>query len=480
MKANLVSKEKNVAKFTMEFTAEEFDQACIDAYKATKDQFSIDGFRKGKAPRSIIEKHYGEGVFFEEAVNQLFQQNYLKAVEELDLDIIDSPAAEFSEIGKGKPMTITISVPVYPVVEVKDYMGVEVEQEKPQVSDESVQAEIDNMLKRNARMVTVDRASKKGDTVIFDFKGFVDGEQFEGGTAERHELKLGSGMFIPGFEEQLEGLKAGESKNVEVTFPEAYTEELAGKDATFECLIHEVKEEELPKLDDEFVKDVSEFDTVDELKDDIKNKQLENAKNMVVSRAKDAVVSKVYENNPVDVPDVMVEDEISRMIQEIGQQLSYQGLTVENYLQYMGKDMAEFRKDLREDAANKVGTRIVLMSIIDKEGIEVSEEEMEAELKKIADAYKKDVEEIRQMIGVENLTYFQKDIQLSKVVDLLYDKAKVTEVEPKKIDPVEIKAEDAKKESEEKNDSKVAKESKDEKKSDKPKDEKEAKAKEDK
>ena len=439
MKTNLISKEKNVAKFTMEFTADEFDQACIDAYKATKDQFSIDGFRKGKAPRGIIEKHYGEGVFFEEAVNQLFQQNYLNAVQELDLDVIDSPVAEFSEIGKGKPMTITITVPVYPVVEVKDYMGVEAEQEKAQVSDESVQAEIDNMLKRNARMITVDRKSKNGDTLIFDFKGFVDGEQFEGGTAERHELKLGSGMFIPGFEEQLEGLKSGESKNVEVKFPENYTEELAGKDATFECLVHEVKEEQIPELDDEFVKDVSEFDTVEELKEDIRNKQLENAKNMVVSRAKDAVVSKVYENNPVDVPDVMIEDEITRMIQEIGQQLSYQGLTVENYLQYMGKDMAEMRNELREDAAKKVGTRIVLMSIIDKENIEVSEEEMEAELAKIAEAYKRDVEEIKNMIGIENLTYFQKDVQITKVIDMLYDSAKITEVEPKKIDPVEIK-----------------------------------------
>lgn len=439
MKTNLLSKEKNVAKFTMEFTAEEFEQACIDAYKATKDQFSIDGFRKGKAPKSIIEKHYGEGVFFEEAVNQLFQQNYLNAVQELDLDIIDSPAAEFSEIGKGKPMTITITVPVYPVVEVKDYMGVEAEQEKAQVSDESVQAEIDNMLKRNARMITVDRESKKGDTLIFDFKGFVDGEQFEGGTAERHELKLGSGMFIPGFEEQLEGLKAGDSKNVEVKFPENYTEELAGKDATFECLVHEVKEEEIPELDDEFVKDVSEFDTVDELKEDIKKRQLENAKNMVMSRAKDAVVEKVYENNPVDVPDVMVEDEITRMIQEIGQQLSYQGLTVDNYLQYMGKDMSEMRNELREDAAKKVGTRIVLMSIIDKENIEVSEEEMEAELAKIAEAYKKDVEEIKNMIGIENLTYFQKDVQITKVIDMLYDNAKIKEVEPKKIDPAEIK-----------------------------------------
>lgn len=439
MKTNLISKEKNLAKFTIEFTADEFDQACIDAYKATKDQFSIDGFRKGKAPRGIIEKHYGEGVFFEEAVNQLFQQNYLNAVQELDLDIIDSPAAEFSEIGKGKPMTITITVPVYPVVEVKDYMGVEAEQEKAQVSDESVQAEIDNMLKRNARMVTVERESKNGDTLIFDFKGFVDGKQFEGGTAERHELKLGSGMFIPGFEEQLEGLKAGDSKNVEVKFPENYTEELAGKDATFECLVHEVKEEEIPKLDDEFVKDVSEFDTVDELKEDIKKRQLENAKNMVLSRAKDAVVSKVYENNPVDVPDVMVQDEITRMIQEIGQQLSYQGLTVENYLQYMGKDMSDLRNELKEDAAKKVGTRIVLMSIIDKEDIKVSEDEMEAELAKIAEAYKKDVDEIKNMIGIENLTYFQKDIQITKVIDMLYDNAKITEVEPKKIDPAEIK-----------------------------------------
>ena len=439
MKTNLISKEKNLAKFTIEFTADEFDQACIDAYKATKDQFSIDGFRKGKAPRRIIEKHYGEGVFFEEAVNQLFQQNYLNAVQELDLDIIDSPAAEFSEIGKGKPMTITITVPVYPVVEVKDYMGVEAEQEKAQVSDESVQAEIDNMLKRNARMVTVERESKNGDTLIFDFKGFVDGKQFEGGTAERHELKLGSGMFIPGFEEQLEGLKAGDSKNVEVKFPENYTEELAGKDATFECLVHEVKEEEIPKLDDEFVKDVSEFDTVDELKEDIKKRQLENAKNMVLSRAKDAVVSKVYENNPVDVPDVMVQDEITRMIQEIGQQLSYQGLTVENYLQYMGKDMSDLRNELKEDAAKKVGTRIVLMSIIDKEDIKVSEDEMEAELAKIAEAYKKDVDEIKNMIGIENLTYFQKDIQITKLIDMLYDNAKITEVEPKKIDPAEIK-----------------------------------------
>ena len=439
MKTNLISKEKNLAKFTIEFTADEFDQACIDAYKATKDQFSIDGFRKGKAPRGIIEKHYGEGVFFEEAVNQLFQQNYLNAVQELDLDIIDSPAAEFSEIGKGKPMTITITVPVYPVVEVKDYMGVEAEQEKAQVSDESVQAEIDNMLKRNARMVTVERESKNGDTLIFDFKGFVDGKQFEGGTAERHELKLGSGMFIPGFEEQLEGLKAGDSKNVEVKFPENYTEELAGKDATFECLVHEVKEEEIPKLDDEFVKDVSEFDTVDELKEDIKKRQLENAKNMVLSRAKDAVVSKVYENNPVDVPDVMVQDEITRMIQEIGQQLSYQGLTVENYLQYMGKDMSDLRNELKEDAAKKVGTRIVLMSIIDKEDIKVCEDEMEAELAKIAEAYKKDVDEIKNMIGIENLTYFQKDIQITKLIDMLYDNAKITEVEPKKIDPAEIK-----------------------------------------
>ena len=269
MKATLISKENNRAKFTMDFTAEEFEAAVVKAYQDSKDKFNIDGFRKGKAPRSIIEKHFGEGVFFEDAINNLFQTAYPEALNELDLEVIDSPQADFSEIGKGKPLTVTIDVAVYPVVEVKDYKGIEVEQVDPEVTEEDVDIDIEAMRKRNSRMVVADRPVENGDTVILDYAGFVGDEQFQGGTAENQELKIGSGMFIPGFEEQLIGVKAGESKDVVVTFPEEYqAKELAGKEATFKCTVHEVKFEELPELDDEFAKDVSEFDTLAELRDD--------------------------------------------------------------------------------------------------------------------------------------------------------------------------------------------------------------------
>ena len=256
MKATLISKENNRAKFTMDFTAEEFEAAVVKAYQDSKDKFNIDGFRKGKAPRSIIEKHFGEGVFFEDAINNLFQTAYPEALNELDLEVIDSPQADFSEIGKGKPLTVTIDVAVYPVVEVKDYKGIEVEQVDPEVTEEDVDRDIEAMRKRNSRMVVADRPVENGDTVILDYAGFVGDEQFQGGTAENQELKIGSGMFIPGFEEQLIGVKAGESKDVVVTFPEEYqAKELAGKEATFKCTVHEVKFEELPELDDEFAKD---------------------------------------------------------------------------------------------------------------------------------------------------------------------------------------------------------------------------------
>ncbi|MBF1155355.1 MAG: trigger factor, partial [[Eubacterium] sulci] len=269
MKATLISKENNRAKFTMDFTAEEFEAAVVKAYQDSKDKFNIDGFRKGKAPRSIIEKHFGEGVFFEDAINNLFQTAYPEALNELDLEVIDSPQADFSEIGKGKPLTVTIDVAVYPVVEVKDYKGIEVEQVDPEVTEEDVDRDIEAMRKRNSRMVVADRPVENGDTVILDYAGFVGDEQFQGGTAENQELKIGSGMFIPGFEEQLIGVKAGESKDVVVTFPEEYqAKELAGKEAVFKCTVHEVKFEELPELDDEFAKDVSEFDTLAELRDD--------------------------------------------------------------------------------------------------------------------------------------------------------------------------------------------------------------------
>lgn len=432
MKTTFLSKENNDVKFTMDFTAEEFEAAVVKAYQASKDQFMIDGFRKGKAPRSIIEKHYGEGIFFEDAINNLFQESYPGAVRELELEVIDSPAAEFSEIGKGKPLTITITVPVYPIIEVKDYLGVEVEQEEVKVKAEDVDKEIEALQKRNARMVLAERPVREGDTVILDYAGFVGEEQFEGGTAERQELKIGSGMFIPGFEEQLVGVNAGEKKDVVVTFPEEYhADSLAGKEAVFHCEIHEIKEEQLPELDDEFAKDVSEYDTLDELKKATEERLQKYADSQALNAAKDAIIEKVYEANKTDVPRVMVEDEIDRMVQELDQQLRYQGLPLEQYLQFMEKEMAAFREELREEATKKVVTRLVLMSIVEAEKVEVSEEELESELKDMAAVYNTDVEQVRQMIGVENITYFMKDIQLKKVIDLLYEKADVKMVEPK-------------------------------------------------
>ena len=432
MKTTFISKENNDVKFTMDFTAEEFDAAVIKAYQDTKNQFSIDGFRKGKAPRSIIEKHYGEGVFYEDAINNMFRDNYSVAINELGLEVIDSPAAEFSEIGKGKPMTVTITVPVYPIVEVKDYLGVKVEQTEEKVKAEDVDKEIEGLQKRNARMILADRAIKDGDTVLFDYSGFVGEEQFEGGTAERQELKIGSGMFIPGFEEQLVGVTPGEKKDVTVTFPEEYhSENLAGKEAVFHCLIHEVKEEQLPELDDEFAKDVSEYDTLDELKKATEERLQKNADLQSVNAAKDAVIEKVYEANKVDVPKVMVEDEIDRMAQDLDQQLRYQGLSLDQYLQYMQKDAKEFREELREEATKKVTTRLILMSIVEQEKVEVSTEELEEELKLMAEQYQMDVEKVREMIGVENITFFQKDIQLKKVIDLLFDKAEIKKAKKK-------------------------------------------------
>lgn len=430
MKTTFVSKEKNDVKFTMDFTAEEFDAAVVKAYQASKDQFVIDGFRKGKAPRSIIEKHYGEGIFFEDAINNLFRDGYPGAINELDLEVIDSPAAEFSEIGKGKPMTITITVPVYPVVEVKDYFGVEVEQVEAKVKPEDVEKEIEGLQKRNARMILADRPVKEGDTVLLDYSGFVGEEQFEGGTAERQELKIGSGMFIPGFEEQLVGATPGEKKDVTVTFPEEYhSEDLAGKEAVFHCLIHEVKEEQLPELDDEFAKDVSEYDTLDELKKETEARLQKYADEQSVNAAKDAVIEKIYQINKTDVPKVMVEDEIDRMAQDLDHQLRYQGLSLEQYLQFMQKDAKEFREEMREDATKKVSTRLVLMSIVEAEKVDVTEEELEAELANMAVQYNMEAAQVKEMIGADNMKFFKKDIQLKKVIDMLYDQAKVTKVE---------------------------------------------------
>ena len=426
MKATFISREKNDVKFTMEFTAEEFEAAQVKAYQANKGKFVVDGFRKGKAPRSIIEKRFGEGIFFEDAIDELFRENYVKALLELELEVIDSPAADFSEIKKGEGFTATITVACYPVVEVKDYKGVEIEKIVNEVKEEDVERDIEQLQKRNARVVLVEREAKEGDTVLFDYAGFVGEEQFEGGTAERQELRLGSGMFIPGFEEQLVGATPGEKRDVVVTFPEEYhAEDLAGKEAVFHCLVHEIKEEILPELDDEFAKDVSEFDTLDELKAATREKLEKYAAAGAETQMQDKALEKVVEANEIEVPAVMVEDEVERMIHELNNQLRYQGMSVDKYLEFIGKNITEFKAELRPDAERQVKTRLILMGIVEAEKIEVSEEELEEELKMMSMQYNTSVEEIKTMLGAENLAMFKKDIQVKKAIQFIFDNANV-------------------------------------------------------
>ncbi len=426
MKATFISRENNDVKFTMEFTAEEFENAQIKAYQAAKDQFQIDGFRKGKAPRSIIEKHYGEGVFFEEAIDQLFRESYGEALKELDLEVVDAPAAEFSKIAKGEGFTITITVPCFPIIAVKDYQGVEIEKVSQEVKDEDIDNELKALQKRNARMILVERPAQDGDTVLLDYSGFVGDEQFEGGTAERQELTLGSGMFIPGFEEQLVGATPGEKRDVTVTFPAEYhAEELAGKEAVFHCLVHEIKEEQLPELDDEFAKDVSEHDTLEELKQATKERLETYAKSSAENQMKDAAILKVVEANEVEIPRAMVDDEIDRMANELDQQLRYQGMGLNQYLQFVGKDAAAFREELRPEAEKAVKTRIVLMGIVNAENITVTDEEREEELKHMAARYQMEVDKLKEIIGEDNLGFLTKDLQVKKAIDFIYDNAKV-------------------------------------------------------
>ena len=427
MKTTFISREKNDVKFTMEFSAEEFENAQIKAYQKSKGQFAIDGFRKGKAPRSIIEKRYGEGIFFEDALDELFRVEYPNALKELDLEVIDSPAAEFTDLKKGEGFTATITVACFPVVEVKDYKGVKIEKIEQEVKEEDVDNEIEQLRKRNARMVSVEREAKNDDTVFFDYAGFVGDEQFEGGTAEKQTLKLGSGMFIPGFEEQLVGCKAGEDKDVKVTFPDEYhAEDLAGKEAVFHCHIHEVREEELPELNDDFAQDVSEYDTLDELKAKTRERLQDTADKSAVAGMKDAAMEKVMEANEVEAPISMVNDEIDRMINDFQQQLAYSGMRLDDYFKYTGQGMPELREQIKPDAEKSVKTRIVLMGIVGQENLDVTDEEMEEELELMAKQYGTDVAQIKSMIGVDNLGYFKKDMQVKKAIDLVYDNAKQT------------------------------------------------------
>ncbi|HHW94988.1 MAG TPA: trigger factor [Mogibacterium sp.] len=431
MKATQVSKENGVAKFKIEFSQEEFKEALNKAYLENREKFSIDGFRKGKAPRKVIESHYGKDIFYDEALNALLEKNYFDAIKEMELDVIAQPLIESPVVNTDQPIEIVGSVEVFPEIEVKNYKGLELEKFDTRIGDAEVEEELKNVQRKQARMETVEnRKSEDGDTVIIDFEGSVDGEVFEGGTAENHELKLGSGQFIPGFEEQLVGKEAGEEVDVTVTFPEEYhAENLAGKEAVFKCKLHEIKTEILPEIDDELASDVSEFETLEEYKKDIQEKLQKEATDRDVAMMKDRAIEKLYNENNIEAPQVMVKNELDNMIYDMNQNLASQGLSLKQYMEWMGKTVDEVKEDARPEAEKRIKTRILLKNIIRIENLTVSDEEVNQMLKKFADQYGMTEEQVTEMAGAETLSYFKEDALTKKAVDLIYDNANFVEVE---------------------------------------------------
>ena len=429
MNTNLISKENNIAKFTLVFTAAEFEDAIVDAYKKNKDKFSIDGFRKGKAPRKIIENNYGEDIFYDEALNGLLNKAYPEAVVELDLEVVANPQLEVSEIKKGEDITVTATVQLFPEVEIKNYKGLEITKVSSEVTDADVEADLERIQKSQARLETVEgRKSQEGDTVVIDFDGSIDGKHFDGGKSENFELKLGSGQFIPGFEDQLIGKDAGEEVDVKVTFPEDYNaKDLAGKEALFETKIHEIKVEVLPEIDDELASDVSEFETLAELKADVKKNLEKDAKDRDEAQMKNELLDKLCEANEVDVPAAMVEEEIDRMVNEMNQQLAYQGLSLEQYMQLLGQTINDVREGAREDAKKRVSMRILIRAVVAKEGIEATEAELEEELQKFAAQYGQSIEQVKKVMGEENLRFFAEDVKTRKAIDFMFENAKLVE-----------------------------------------------------
>ena len=431
MKAKQVSSKNGEVKFSIEFSVEEFNDALNKAYMANRAKFSIDGFRKGKAPRKIIENYYGEDIFYDEALNKLLELHYSEALQEMKLDVISQPKIDSPKVEKDKPVVITGSVQTFPEVEVKKYKGLEIEKFDTKIGAKEVQAKLEEIQKSQARMQTVEgRKAKKDDTVIIDFLGSVDGVEFEGGKGENYELKLGSGQFIPGFEEQLEGKNAGDDVEVKVTFPKEYhSEELAGKDAVFQCKIHEIKEEILPEINDELASDVSEFETLADFKKDLKKKLQEEAKDRDETYMKDRALLKLYEENEVDAPEVMVQNELENMIYDMNQNLAQQGLNLEQYLQWTGKTIEEMQKESRPEAEKRIKTRILLKNVIRMEKITCTDKEVEELIKEFGLSYGMTPDQVKQMAGPETMGYFREDALTKKAIEFLFKNAKVTEVE---------------------------------------------------
>lgn len=427
MQAKVEKVDKNVVQLEIEVDAEKFEQGLQKAFLKNSNKFNIPGFRRGKAPRYIVEKFYGEQVLYEDAINIICPDAYDQAIEENDLHPVDKPEIDIKQIGKGQTFIFTAKVTVKPEVELGQYKGIEVKKAEAIVTDEDVEKEILKVQDKNSRLVSVeDRPVASGDTAVIDFEGFLDGVPFEGGKGTDHNLVIGSGSFIPGFEEQLIGMAAGEEKEINVTFPEDYGKsELAGKAVIFKVKVKEIKLKEMPALDDEFAKDVSEFDTLEQYKEDLRKKLVENAEHKAHHENEDNVVEKVVENAIVEIPPVMVEKRVDDLIYDFEMRLRYQGLELQKYLEIMGMDMKAFREQFSKRAEQEVKTQLVIEKIGVEEAIIPTDEDTSEEIKKLAESYKQSEEEFRQHLKPDDIEYIRSNLIARKTVDLLLENAKL-------------------------------------------------------
>lgn len=414
--------ETNKTELEIEISAEAFEEAIEKAYQKAKKNITIQGFRKGKAPRKLIEREYGENVFYEDAVNLLYGPEVDNAINESGVELVARPEVEVTSIDKATGVALKVVCITKPEVEVKDYKGIEVEKTVNAVTDEDIDRECNKLREKNVRIITVDdRAAEMGDDVVIDFEGFKDDVAFEGGKAENFTLTLGSGQFIPGFEEAIVGHNAGEQFDINVTFPEEYqVKELAGAPAVFKINLKSISKKELPELDDDMIKDSTEFETVDEYKADVKNKLEEAAEKAADAQVENKLFDKVVENMTAEIPQVMFDNRVNEMINELAQRLQPQGITLDLYLQYTGQTMDTLRKAYMEQAEKQVKLRLALEQVVKNEGIEASEEEVNEEFNKLSETYKMDVEQIKNYIRAEDLA---KDIAVGKAVDMIKEAA---------------------------------------------------------
>ena len=419
------TENKNEIKLTFTVEAKKFEEAMEKVYTKTAKYFNIPGFRKGKAPMQLVERQYGSEIFYEDAFNELAPEVYDEAIKNNDIEAVSKPNIDITQMEKGKDLIFTATVQTKPEVKLGKYKGIEIKKIEYNVSDEEINHELGHMQERNSRLISVeDRPVKEGDITVIDFEGFVDGVAFEGGKAENHELEIGSKTFIPGFEDQIIGMKIDEERDINVKFPEEYfSKDLAGKDATFKVKLHEIKKKELPELDDEFAKDVSEFDTLDELKKSIKEKIEEENKNKEKYETEEEAIKTVCENTEIDIPSGMIELEIDNMIKYIEAILSYQGLKLEQYLQMMGKTESEMRKEFEEQAARSVKSRLVLEAIAAAEDTLPTDEEVTEKIKEMAKQYNRDEKELLENEQLKS--YIADSMKTEKAIDFIVKNAKI-------------------------------------------------------